>query len=75
MVRAGGNLHAIDPAHQTADHHPILLSYLDVVVQGVVCGPGSMAQGHKPDEFIELSELALCDAMLDRLVTALADPG
>ncbi|MCB2104382.1 acetylornithine deacetylase [Albidovulum sp.] len=44
-------------------------------IASVVCGPGSMAQGHKPDEFIELSELALCDAMLDRLVTALADPG
>lgn len=31
----------------------------------VVCGPGDMAQGHRPDEFIEKSELAACDAMLD----------
>lgn len=27
-------IYTIDPAHQTADRHPILLSYLDVVVQG-----------------------------------------
>ena len=35
----------------------------------VVCGPGSMAgQGHKPDEYIALSQLAACDAMMDRLL-------
>ncbi|MGB3314008.1 MAG: acetylornithine deacetylase [Albidovulum sp.] len=34
----------------------------------LVCGPGSMEQGHKPDEYIEASELARCDAMCDRLL-------
>jgi acetylornithine deacetylase len=33
----------------------------------VVCGPGSMDQGHKPDEFITLEQLARCDAMMVRL--------
>lgn len=33
----------------------------------VVCGPGSMDQGHKPDEFIALEQLNGCDAMLMRL--------
>ncbi|MFM0340626.1 acetylornithine deacetylase [Paraburkholderia fungorum] len=33
----------------------------------VVCGPGSMDQGHKPDEFITLEQLTHCDAMLVRL--------
>jgi acetylornithine deacetylase len=33
----------------------------------VVCGPGSMDQGHKPDEFIALEQLNGCDAMLVRL--------
>lgn len=33
----------------------------------VVCGPGSMDQGHKPDEFIALEQLQGCDAMLSRL--------
>jgi acetylornithine deacetylase len=38
----------------------------------VVCGPGDMMQGHKPDEFVAESELAACDAMLDRLLDRLA---
>ncbi len=39
----------------------------------VVCGPGSMeGQGHKPDEYIELSQLADCDAMLGRLLDDIA---
>lgn len=38
-------------------------------VPTVVCGPGSMAgQGHKPDEYLELSQLAACDAMMDRIL-------
>lgn len=35
----------------------------------VVIGPGDMARdGHKPDEGIDLSELAACDAMMDRIL-------
>jgi acetylornithine deacetylase len=34
----------------------------------VVCGPGDMAQGHRPDEFIDASQLDLCDSLLDRVV-------
>lgn len=41
-------------------------------VPTVVCGPGSMAQGHKPDEFISLAQLNACDAMLDALLDRLA---
>ena len=33
----------------------------------VVCGPGSMEQGHKPDEFVTVDQLERCDAMLARL--------
>lgn len=44
-------------------------SVLDIPT--VVCGPGSMAQGHKPDEFIGLDQLAKCDAMLDALLVRL----
>lgn len=33
----------------------------------VVCGPGSMEQGHKPDEFVSVDQLGRCDAMLARL--------
>jgi acetylornithine deacetylase len=34
----------------------------------VVCGPGSMEQGHKPDEFISVAQLAACDRMLERVL-------
>ncbi|WP_249975547.1 acetylornithine deacetylase [Vreelandella olivaria] len=38
----------------------------------VICGPGSMAQGHKPDEFIEITQLRECDAMLSHLASGLS---
>jgi acetylornithine deacetylase len=41
-------------------------------VPTVVCGPGDMAQGHTPDEFVERAELARAQAMLARLVEGLA---
>ncbi len=34
----------------------------------IVCGPGDIAQAHKPDEFIEISELDACDRFLDRMI-------
>jgi acetylornithine deacetylase len=37
----------------------------------VVCGPGSMDQGHKPDEFVSVEQLEGCDRMLERLILAL----
>ncbi|WP_397474903.1 acetylornithine deacetylase [Pusillimonas sp.] len=36
-------------------------------IPAVICGPGSMDQGHKPDEYLTLEQLAACDAMLARL--------
>jgi acetylornithine deacetylase len=33
----------------------------------VVCGPGSIAQAHKPNEYVTLDQLAKCDAFLRRL--------
>ncbi len=38
-----------------------------VGIPTVVCGPGSMDQGHKPDEFIAIEQLDRCDAMLKTL--------
>lgn len=38
----------------------------------VICGPGSMAQGHKPDEYVSHEQLARCDAMMDALIERLA---
>ncbi|MES1989347.1 MAG: acetylornithine deacetylase [Pseudomonadota bacterium] len=33
----------------------------------VICGPGSIDQAHKPDEFIALSQVAECDRFMARL--------
>lgn len=39
----------------------------------VVCGPGVMAaQGHKPDEYVGLDQLAACDRMLGRVLDHLS---
>jgi acetylornithine deacetylase len=36
-------------------------------IPAVVCGPGSIADAHKADEFIALEQLAACDAFLRRV--------
>ncbi len=41
-------------------------------VPTVICGPGDMAQGHTPDEYVEKAELEGARAMLARLVDGLA---
>lgn len=45
----------------------------EIGVPTVVCGPGSMAQGHKPDEYVAEDQIAACDAMLDKLLARLSD--
>jgi acetylornithine deacetylase len=37
-------------------------------IASVVCGPGSIAQAHKPDEFIEIDQLDRLETFLDRLL-------
>jgi acetylornithine deacetylase len=37
----------------------------------VVCGPGSISRAHKADEFVEVEQLAQCDAFLAQLVAHL----
>ncbi len=37
----------------------------------VVCGPGSIEQAHKPDEFIAAEQMRRCDAMMDALLDRL----
>ena len=37
-------------------------------ISTVVCGPGSITEAHKPDEFIELGEVERCVAWLRRLM-------
>lgn len=41
-------------------------------MSAVVCGPGSIEQAHKPDEFVSLDQLQQCLDMLKRLADRLA---
>ena len=34
----------------------------------LVCGPGSIQVAHKPDEYIEISQMQQCDAFFERLL-------
>ena len=37
-------------------------------IPAVICGPGSITQAHKADEFVALDQLEQCAAFLRRLV-------
>ena len=41
-------------------------------IPALVCGPGDIAVAHKPDEYVEESQLARCDAFLRELVARFA---
>jgi acetylornithine deacetylase len=41
--------------------------YNAVGIETVVCGPGSLSQAHKPDEFVSVSQLEKCEDFLIRL--------
>lgn len=38
----------------------------------VVCGPGSINQAHKPDEFISLEQLRKCEIFMERMLTRIS---
>jgi acetylornithine deacetylase len=44
---------------------------LDILT--VVCGPGSMDQGHKPDEYVSKKQLEMCDHMLENLIKKMSN--
>jgi len=37
-------------------------------VPSVICGPGDIAQAHRPNEFVELEQLAQCERFMDRIL-------
>lgn len=42
-------------------------------IPSIVCGPGSIAQAHKPNEFIALDQIAKCEDFMDRLLQQLCE--
>ena len=41
--------------------------FQSIGIPAVICGPGNIEQAHKPDEFIAVEQLALCETFLMRL--------
>ncbi|MGZ5935876.1 MAG: acetylornithine deacetylase [Rhizomicrobium sp.] len=41
-------------------------------IPAVICGPGSIEQAHKADEFVALSELKACEAFLTKIIAKAA---
>lgn len=42
--------------------------FSDLGIPTIVCGPGSIEEAHKPNEFIALDQIALCEAFMERLI-------
>lgn len=41
-------------------------------IPSIVCGPGSIAQAHKANEFVTLAQLVQCESFMTRLIRSLA---
>ncbi len=47
--------------------------YQQAGIPTVVCGPGHIAQAHRPDEYVELTQLERCVEVVDAVVAAQQD--
>jgi acetylornithine deacetylase len=41
--------------------------FQQIGIPAVICGPGNIEQAHKPDEYIDISELRNCEAFMGKL--------
>jgi acetylornithine deacetylase len=46
--------------------------FQSIGMSAVVCGPGSIEQAHRPDEYVSLDQMDACLGMLERLGPRLA---
>ncbi|HEX7108212.1 MAG TPA: acetylornithine deacetylase [Aestuariivirga sp.] len=42
--------------------------FQQIGIPAIICGPGSIEQAHKPDEYIDISEMRKCEAFMERLL-------
>ena len=42
--------------------------FQEIDIPTIICGPGSIDQAHKPDEFVSLDQIAQCEAFMRRLM-------
>ncbi len=72
VTTAVGALTSVDGVGKVAYGTEAALFEQTVGVPTVVCGPGSIAQAHKPDEWIEISQVNACAEFLGRLAKSLS---
>lgn len=48
--------------------------FQEIGIPTLICGPGSILQAHKPDEWVEKSQLIACESFLRRLVGYISEP-
>ena len=41
-------------------------------IPSVVCGPGNIEQAHKPNEYVELAQLAACEQFLRKFIRSMS---
>jgi acetylornithine deacetylase len=46
--------------------------YQESGIDAIVCGPGDIAHAHRPNEYVEISELSACQRMMEDLGARLA---
>ena len=46
----------------------------DINIPTVICGPGSINQAHKPDEFITFEQILRCEKFMKNLISFMANP-
>jgi acetylornithine deacetylase len=44
-------------------------------IPAIICGPGSIEQAHKPDEYVTLAQVALCESFMERLLEQMCGGG
>jgi acetylornithine deacetylase len=42
--------------------------FQQIGIPAIICGPGSIEQAHKPDEYIDIPEMRKCEAFMKRLL-------
>lgn len=42
--------------------------FQEIGIPAIICGPGSIEQAHKPDEFIAISEMEKCETFMRKLI-------
>jgi acetylornithine deacetylase len=42
--------------------------FQQIGIPTIICGPGSIEQAHRPDEYVEIEQLSRCEAFLRRLL-------